>query len=78
MSVKEEKAKQAKVQKDSKKCDHVGYYVGFGFQTLPLDDGSVLGVCAITCMMCGMIFMPKEIIIPAPKSPTGQELALPN
>lgn len=66
--VKIEKEKQEKVQQKRENCDHVGYYVGHGFEIINVGDGGIVGVSAINCMMCGAVFYPKgEIIPPMPK-----------
>ncbi len=54
------------VRKDKKACDHVGFYVGFGFEMIQQPSGELMGVCAITCMMCGAVFCPKITVIEAP------------
>ena len=54
------------VKKDRKNCDHVGFHVGYGFEMIQMPDGSMEGIHAIVCMMCGAVFCPRTVVIPAP------------
>lgn len=72
MTPQTEKAKQDKVKKDREACDHIGYFIGYGMEVLPVTNGVVV-LSAVNCMMCGESFIKSSTILTNEKAPDGKK-----
>lgn len=71
-TVEEEQKKQEAVKQDVKVCDHIGYFVGFGFEVIPSTEGGFVCLTSQNCMMCGETLI-KMTTIGASKPPEAKK-----
>lgn len=57
-----EQERQQLVEKNKENCQHVGYYVGFGMEIIPMLNGQIQVITGQNCMMCGETFVKMAVV----------------